>query len=181
MSQCLCVSSISARNPHENTLLSPQTLSNEVKTFPSLNETCFPNADEKNITTLIRMTGWYIKIFIVCTKNIEKHGPLKEAQHDKIENVADSVWLSLFIDGSGKCELPSTPTSTGLSRIQHLKMFIAGNYEFKASADVFIWWLSRNVTQSATQWQVAYDPKYILAYHILVDTLSYVWEINHLH
>jgi hypothetical protein len=47
---------------------------------------------------------------------------LKKAQHGKIENVAGSVWLCLFMDGTGKCKLPSTPPSTGLSRIQHLNV-----------------------------------------------------------
>jgi hypothetical protein len=32
-----------------------------------------------------------------------------ESQHDKIEYVTGLVWLSLFIDGTGKCKLPSTP------------------------------------------------------------------------
>jgi hypothetical protein len=45
---------------------------------------------------------------------------LKKAQHGKIENVTVSVWLSLFMDGTVKCKLPSTPPSTNLSRIQHL-------------------------------------------------------------
>ena len=44
--------------------------------------------------------------------------PLKKAQNDKIENVASSVWLSRLVDGSGKCQLPSTPSTAGLSRIQ---------------------------------------------------------------
>ena len=57
--------------------------------------------------------------------NTGKEEPLKKAQNDKIKNLAGSVWLSLFIDGSGKCKLPSTP----LSRNQHLNMVI-GNFEF---------------------------------------------------
>jgi hypothetical protein len=43
----------------------------------------------------------------------------KNSQNDKIENVADLVWLSLFMEGNVKCKLPSTPPSTGLIRIQH--------------------------------------------------------------
>ena len=35
--------------------------------------------------------------------------PLKKAQHNKTENVAGSVWLSLFMDGSGKWKLPLAP------------------------------------------------------------------------
>jgi hypothetical protein len=50
----------------------------------------------------------------------KKTESLKKFQHDKIENVAGSVWLSLFMDGNGKCKLPSKPTSTGLSRVQHV-------------------------------------------------------------
>jgi hypothetical protein len=60
-----------------------------------------------------------------------------KVQHDKIENGAGSVWLSLFMDGTGKCKLSSTPASTGLSRIQHLTQ----NDEIlnlETSADVFI-------------------------------------------
>ena len=55
--------------------------------------------------------------------------PLKKVQHNKTENVAGTVWLNLFLDGSGNGKLPSTPSCTGLSRIQHLKMIIA-NFEF---------------------------------------------------
>ena len=43
---------------------------------------------------------------------------------EPIANVAGSVLLNLFMDGSGKCKLPSTPPSPGLSRIQHLNMVI---------------------------------------------------------
>jgi hypothetical protein len=32
---------------------------------------------------------------------------MKNAQNDKIENVADSVWLLLFMDSTGKYKLPS--------------------------------------------------------------------------
>jgi hypothetical protein len=39
---------------------------------------------------------------------IEKNCIPKESQDGKIENVADSLWLSLFKDGTGKCKLPST-------------------------------------------------------------------------
>jgi hypothetical protein len=55
---------------------------------------------------------------------------LKKAQYGKIETVAGSVWLSLFMDGTGKCHLPATPPSTGLSRIQHLNMKYK-NFEFR--------------------------------------------------
>jgi hypothetical protein len=33
---------------------------------------------------------------------------LKNAQNGKIENVAGSVWLCLFMSGTGKCKLKST-------------------------------------------------------------------------
>ena len=49
---------------------------------------------------------------------IQKKEPLKKAQNYKIANIEGSVWLSLFMDGSVKCKLPSTLPSTGLSRIQ---------------------------------------------------------------
>jgi hypothetical protein len=64
---------------------------------------------------------------------------LRKAQHNKIENVADSVYLSLFMDGAGKCKLPSTPHSTGLNRIQHLTR------NLETSADVFTQRLSWNL------------------------------------
>ena len=66
----------------------------------------------------------------------KKMEPLKKAQHNKAENVAGSVWLSLFMDGGGMCKLPSMPPSTGLSSIQHLMIIL--NVEFKTSTDVFI-------------------------------------------
>ena len=43
----------------------------------------------------------------------EKKEPLNKAQNNKIANVADSVWLILFMDGSVKCKQPSTPPNTG--------------------------------------------------------------------
>jgi hypothetical protein len=46
------------------------------------------------------------------------------------ENVAGSVCLSLFMDGTVKCKLPSTYSSTGLGRIQHLKKQ-RQNFEFR--------------------------------------------------
>jgi hypothetical protein len=41
---------------------------------------------------------------------------LKDPQNDKNVNVADSALMSLFMDGTGKPKLPSTPPSTGFSR-----------------------------------------------------------------
>jgi hypothetical protein len=49
---------------------------------------------------------------------------LKNAQNNKIKNEADSVWLSLYMDGIGMCKLQSTAPSTCLSRIQHLIMLM---------------------------------------------------------
>jgi hypothetical protein len=43
----------------------------------------------------------------------------KEVQNDKIENVAGSLWFSLFMDDTGKRKLSSMPNSTGLCSIQH--------------------------------------------------------------
>jgi hypothetical protein len=45
-----------------------------------------------------------------------------KAKHVKLENVAGTVWLTLFMDGTVKCKLSSTPPSTALSRIQHINM-----------------------------------------------------------
>jgi hypothetical protein len=39
----------------------------------------------------------------------------------KRQNNAETIWLSLFMDGNEKCKLPSMPPITGLSRIQHFK------------------------------------------------------------
>ena len=50
------------------------------------------------------------------------------------------MWLSMFMDGSGKCKLPSI----GLCNIKHLNMVIV-KFEFITSADVFIRWLSWNL------------------------------------
>jgi hypothetical protein len=44
--------------------------------------------------------------FYFETIKIEKQESLKTAQHDKIENVAGSVWLSLFMHDTGMCRLP---------------------------------------------------------------------------
>jgi hypothetical protein len=44
--------------------------------------------------------------FVLKWREIRMH---KESQHGKIENVAGSVWLSLFMDGTVKCKLMSTP------------------------------------------------------------------------
>jgi hypothetical protein len=55
---------------------------------------------------------------------IEKNEIPKERQNDKIENIAGSVWLSLFMYGNDKLKLLSTHPSTGLRRLQHLNMVI---------------------------------------------------------
>ena len=62
-------------------------------------------------------------------QNTGKREPLMKAQNNNFANVAGSVSLGLFIDGSGKCKLPSTPPSTGLNKIKNLNMVIV-NFEF---------------------------------------------------
>jgi hypothetical protein len=42
------------------------------------------------------------------------------------------------MDGTGKCKLPSTPPSTGLSRIQHLNTNNGEILNLETSADLFI-------------------------------------------
>jgi hypothetical protein len=83
-------------------------------------------------------------IYLYIAINWRKYESLKKAQHGRIENVAGSVWLSLFMDGTVKCKLPSTPGSTGLSRIQHLT-WIGTILNFETPADVSKWRLSWNL------------------------------------
>ena len=61
---------------------------------------------------IIRVRIWYL--FSIW--NTGKKELLKKAQNNKIANVAGSVWLSLFVDGSVKCKLPSTLPSSGLRK-----------------------------------------------------------------
>jgi hypothetical protein len=58
----------------------------------------------------------------VCNASkIEKKRIPKKPQRDNIENVEGPVvYLKLFIDGNGKCKLPSMPSSPGFYRCQHL-------------------------------------------------------------
>jgi hypothetical protein len=53
----------------------------------------------------------------MMTKVEKKTESLKKSQLGKIVagSVAGSVRMSLFVDGTGKYKLPSTPRSTGLS------------------------------------------------------------------
>ena len=62
-------------------------------------------------------------------KKYRKNKSPKKTKTTKVQNVRVSVLLTLFMDGSGKCKPPSTPPSTGLSRLQHLNMVIV-NFEF---------------------------------------------------
>ena len=62
--------------------------------------------------------------------NIIQGKKLKKVQNNKIANVAGSVWLSLFMDGSGTCKLQSTYPRSGISRIQYLNMVFV-NFEFE--------------------------------------------------
>jgi hypothetical protein len=48
---------------------------------------------------------------------LHARNPLRKPKKDKIENVAGSVGLSLFMDDSVKWKLPCTHPSTGLSII----------------------------------------------------------------
>jgi hypothetical protein len=61
--------------------------------------------------------------------NREKMEFQKNAQNDKIENVAGSVWLSLFMDSTGKCTLPSKPLSKN-GEILNFEMHITLNVNF---------------------------------------------------
>jgi hypothetical protein len=86
---------------------------------------------------------------------------LKKAQHNKIENVAGSVWLSLFMNGNGKCKFPSTPPSTGLSRIQHLTQKW-WNFEFRnirRCVHTAIIMEPSMWHSSAIPWKAAYGPQ----------------------
>jgi hypothetical protein len=46
--------------------------------------------------------------FSFLLQNRENSTPKERVQNDKMENVAGSVWLSLFMDGTVKCKLPRT-------------------------------------------------------------------------
>jgi hypothetical protein len=39
----------------------------------------------------------------------KKQNSLRKTQNDKIENVAVSIGLSMFMDGTGKCKLSPSP------------------------------------------------------------------------
>ena len=39
-------------------------------------------------------------------KNTEKIKPLRKTKTTEFQNAAGWVWLSVFMDGSGKCKLP---------------------------------------------------------------------------
>jgi hypothetical protein len=77
------------------------------------------------------------------SNKIEKKESLTEVQDGKHENVAGSVWLNLFMDGSGNCKLPSTPPSTGFSRIHNKHELV--HFRFLTYVDVLIWRLSLNL------------------------------------
>ena len=65
--------------------------------------------------------------YLLFISSDEETLPLKKAP--KIENVAGSVWLNLFMDSNDKCKLPSTSPTIGLSRIHHLHMNIV-NFQY---------------------------------------------------
>jgi hypothetical protein len=89
----------------------------------------------------------------ISSSKIEKIRISKESQIRQIENFAGSVWLSLFMDGTIKCKLPSATPSTGLSRIQHLT-WTGTILNFETSADVFIWRLSWNFERGSELWSL---------------------------
>jgi hypothetical protein len=65
----------------------------------------------------------WISLYIIImpfSNNIQINESLTEVQQGKHVNVAGSIWLNLSMDGSYSCKLPSTPPSTGFSRI-HIK------------------------------------------------------------
>jgi hypothetical protein len=65
------------------------------------------NFDSGKILLLSLFYRWFCIWYLIV--KWRKSESLKKVQHNKIENVAGSVWLSLFMDGTGKCKLPSTP------------------------------------------------------------------------
>jgi hypothetical protein len=73
-------------------------------------------------------------VFKICFKGKHKKTKLKMLQ-------ARFDWA---FDGNGKCKLPPTPPSTGLSIILHLK-WTGTIFNFETSAGVFIWRLSWNL------------------------------------
>jgi hypothetical protein len=106
---------------------------------PFLGETLFPTiwktyvihvySYEKHVSApYVKHMGyfsWRHHMFLPYVKHV--HGShtfnlwciftcVKKAQHDKIENVAGSVWLSLFMDGTGKCKFSSTLVGTKWNR-----------------------------------------------------------------
>ena len=79
--------------------------------------------------------------------NTKQQEPIKKAQNNTIANVAGSVWLSMLMDGCVKSTLPPMPTSTGLSRSQHLNMVIVNSENLLFDTSVI-------------PWQAAYGPKW---------------------
>jgi hypothetical protein len=57
---------------------------------------------------------------LITGVNRENTIPKELPINSKVENVADLVGLSLFMDGTVKCKLPSTPPSTGSRIIQNI-------------------------------------------------------------
>ena len=83
---------------------------------------CWTIWEIENITALIECTG---RLFTAATRHkqrccdnkIETVGNPKVAQHDKNENVAGSVWLSLFMDGSGNASYRPRPLAPGWAEL----------------------------------------------------------------
>jgi hypothetical protein len=83
---------------------------------------------------------------------------LQRSTKDFIQWTQPQTKSSQFIDISGNCKLPSMPSCTGLSRIQHFK-WKGKILNFETSADVFIFrlFLKSSMWQvSAIPWKVVY-------------------------
>jgi hypothetical protein len=58
----------------------------------------------------LRSRPWNLRELIYNVWRQRKTDSLKNTQNDKIENVAGLLWLSLYMDGTGKCKSPFTPS-----------------------------------------------------------------------
>jgi hypothetical protein len=93
---------------------------------------------------------------------IEKNRILKESPTRRNWKCCRLVWLSLIMDGTGKCKLPSTPPSSDLSRIQQLNTKMMVNFELrnirKCIRTVVI--MERSIWHSsAVRWKAVQGPK----------------------
>jgi hypothetical protein len=66
---------------------------------------------------------------------IDERGSLKATEHDKYQNIARSVWSSLFISGNGSTYiLLLKPHRPGLSAIQYLHKLSEFDYYYLYNA-----------------------------------------------